>query len=93
MNIPQFRDVFMLNNLPKLDPKYDKKAFSRGTDTLGSKSEHVVNYYDSFGDLLSPNELINYLHKEFCPANKIVNKNDGNSMWSSVFKISSTSHT
>lgn len=80
MNIPHFRGVFMLDNLPKMGPKYNENAIvnldrlsGRGTHWVAySKYGHFVNYFDSFGNLPPPNELIKYFHKGSYPTHKIV---------------------
>lgn len=69
----------MLDNLPTTGPKYNENAIvnldrmsGRGTHWVSySKSGHSVNYFDSFGDLPPPNELVNYFHKGPHPTYKI----------------------
>lgn len=67
--IPNFRGVFMRNAMPSDGPKLNESAVINldnesgpGTHwTAYHKIGKHVNYFDSFGNLKPPKELINYL--------------------------------
>lgn len=69
MKIPHFRGVFMRNDLPQNGPKLNEAAVINldnhtgpGTHwTAYRKNGEDVTYFDSFGNLKPPKELINYL--------------------------------
>lgn len=68
MGIPQFRGVFMRDNLPKHPWKHECAIVnldtSRGSGTHWIaywKRGNDVEYFDSFGNLKPPLELIEYL--------------------------------
>ena len=65
--IKNFRGVFDRDNLPKKPYKYESgvvnldSKYGVGTHwTAYTKFENDIIYFDSFGDLLAPKELINY---------------------------------
>ena len=68
MNIPFFRGVFMRNELPKKGPRKNETAIVNLDDKNGpgthwvayKKKNRDVVYFDSFGNLKPPRELINY---------------------------------
>lgn len=70
MKIPHFRGVFMRNTLPKSGPHKNECAIvnldrveGRGTHWVAYKKiSNLVWYFDSFGNLKPPIELIKYLH-------------------------------
>ena len=69
LRIPYFRGVFMRNTLPSSGPRYYESAILNLYDESGPGTHWVayrkpnksVVYFDSFGDLHSPLELMNYL--------------------------------
>ena len=68
MHIPNFRGVFMRDNLPKRSKKIEclilnhDSIQNRGTHwTAVVKVEKKAYYFDSFGKLPSPFELVKYL--------------------------------
>lgn len=69
MRIPHFRGVFMRNNLPKNGPKTNETAIINLDDKDGPGTHWVayrkigddVTYFDSFGNLQPPIDLISYL--------------------------------
>lgn len=68
MAVPYFRGVFMRNNLPNSGPHYNESAIVNldGIDGPGThwvaykKRGSLVTYFDSFGDLPPPIDLIRY---------------------------------
>lgn len=70
MKIPHFRGVFMRNELPKTGPRRNEAAIVNLDDKSGigthwvayRKTEADVNYFDSFGNLKPPKEIMNYLN-------------------------------
>lgn len=69
-NIPHFRGVYMRDGLPKT-PLYvecgivnlDSEA-GMGTHWVAySKKNNTVKYFDSFGNLMPPIELLNYFNQ------------------------------
>lgn len=72
LNIPHFRGVFMRNSLPKTGPKYHETAIvnldnfdGKGTHWVAyNKSGSNIIYFDSFGNLQPPKELLNYFNVE-----------------------------
>jgi len=68
MKIPHFRSVFMRDDLPKTGPRRQESATLNLDDSKGPgihwvafrKTDHVT-YFDSFGNLRPPSELIEYL--------------------------------
>lgn len=68
--IPNFRNVFMRDTLPQY-PHKDECGIvnldlnkNRGTHWVAYiKSGNTANYFDSFGDLKPPKELVKYLGK------------------------------
>lgn len=69
MKIPYFRGVFMRNALPKTGPKENETAIINLDDKNGPGTHWVaykkvgndVLYFDSFGNLQPPIDLVNYL--------------------------------
>ena len=69
MQIKNFRDVFMRNALPSNGCLYKESAIINLDDKDGPgthwvayrKNGNNVFYFDSFGDLRPPQDLINYL--------------------------------
>lgn len=69
MKIPHFRGVYMRNSLPSTGPKFNEAAILNLDDTTGPgthwtayrKNGTNVTYFDSYGSLKPPKELINYL--------------------------------
>lgn len=68
--IPHFRNVYMRDNLPNKARKYEcgiinlDNVNGPGTHWVAyKKSGNVVQYYDSFGNLNPPNEVIRYFGK------------------------------
>lgn len=72
MKIPHFRGVFMRNSLPGVGPKVKEAAVINLDDATGPGTHWVayrkngrdVTYFDSFGNLKPPKELIKYLGVE-----------------------------
>lgn len=70
LKIPSFRGVFMRNALPN-KPKVNECAIINLDNYEGSgthwvaykKKKNIVNYFDSFGDLRPPQELVRYFDK------------------------------
>lgn len=70
MKIPHFRGVFMRNDLPKSGPRKNESAIINLDDKDGPGTHWVaykkrtddVTYFDSFGDLQPPQDLIKYLN-------------------------------
>lgn len=69
--IPHFRGVFMRNTLPKKPSKREcgivNLDISSGSGThwvAYFKNGAFIEYYDSFGNLMPPIEIINYLGKK-----------------------------
>lgn len=68
-DIPHFRGVFMRNDLPRSGPHYRESAIinlddkeGRGTHWVAyRKRGRATTYFDSFGDLRPPRELMEYL--------------------------------
>lgn len=67
LNIPNFRNVYMRDNLPKKPYKYESAIINldssngSGTHWVGYKKEdNRVTYFDSFGNLPPCPELIKY---------------------------------
>lgn len=69
MNIPYFRGVFMRNALPNSGPRKRECAIINLDDKNGPGTHWVaykktgddVIYFDSFGDLQPPRDLMEYL--------------------------------
>lgn len=69
MKIPHFRGVFVRNALPTDGPKFKETAVTNLDDKNGPGTHWVayrklgedVVYFDSFGNLKPPKELIEYL--------------------------------
>lgn len=69
LKIPHFRGVFMRNALPKHGPRKYESAIVNLDDADGpgthwvayKKRNNEVMYFDSFGNLQPPLELVNYL--------------------------------
>lgn len=70
MDIPHFRGVFMRNNLPATGPWYNESAIVN-LDDFQNKGTHwvcyhkrgsEVIYFDSFGDLRPPIDLMLYFN-------------------------------
>lgn len=69
LKIPNFRGVFMRNDLPKSGPKKYESSIINLDDKDGpgthwvayKKKNNEVIYFDSFGDLGPPEELKKYL--------------------------------
>lgn len=70
-HIPNFRDVFMRDALPKGKPRYSESGVVNIDDSSNpgthwvayKKTGNRVQYYDSFGDLSPPIELVIYLRR------------------------------
>lgn len=67
-HISHFRGVFMRDNLPKKPLKYEcgivnlDNSSGSGTHWVAYyKKNSIVKYFDSFGNLQPPVEIINYL--------------------------------
>lgn len=67
-NIPHFRGVFMRDHLPKQPQKYEcgivnlDESSGLGTHWVAyCKKDNKIEYFDSFGNLQPPLEIINYL--------------------------------
>ena len=68
MNIANFRGVYMRNNLPKNRPYKKETAIINldNKDSIGThwvcykKINNQIKYFDSFGNLKPPQELIHY---------------------------------
>lgn len=69
MKIPHFRGVYMRNALPEDGPRKYESAIVNLDDKDGpgthwvayAKKNKKVMYFDSFGDLQPPSDLIKYL--------------------------------
>lgn len=69
LNVPNFKGVFMRDTLPKTPPKLNESAIlnldvesNEGTHWVAYKKRgRNVHYFDSFGSLKPPKELIKYL--------------------------------
>lgn len=69
MKIPHFRGVFMRNDLPDSGPRNHESAIINLDDKNGhgthwvayKKNGNDVVYFDSFGDLQPPRDLMEYL--------------------------------
>lgn len=69
--IPNFRGVFMRDNLPKSGPNVNECAIINLDSVKGSgthwtaykKNGDSVYYFDSFGDLQPARELVKYFHR------------------------------
>lgn len=88
LKIPHFRGVFMRDALP-LKPKVNECAIvnldiskNSGTHWVAYiKRKNYINYFDSFGALKPPKELVNYLGKNikiFYNNNKYQNYDQSN---------------
>lgn len=70
LEIPNFRGVFMRNDLPKTGPLFKEAVIinlddknGRGTHwTCYRKNGKSVRYFNSFGNLKPPAELIQYMN-------------------------------
>ena len=70
LKIPHFRGVFMRNKLPLSGPHYRESDIVNLDDNTGPGTHWVayrkrgtdVIYFDSFGNLQPPLELMNYLN-------------------------------
>jgi len=70
LKIPKFRGVFMRNSLPSDGPQCHESAIINLDDSKGPGTHWVayrkkgndVVYFDSFGDLQPPHELLLYLN-------------------------------
>lgn len=68
LKIKHFRGVYMRNDLPKAGPKKNESAIINldQKDGFGThwvayrKNDDIVNYFDSFGNLQPPYELMEY---------------------------------
>lgn len=65
--VPHFRGVFMRNSLPKKIHKYESGIINldsfenKGTHwTAYKKNGSIVYYFDSFGNLKPPKEVVHY---------------------------------
>lgn len=69
LKIPHFRGVYMRNRLPKNGPLLNEAAIINLDDEDGPgthwvayrKSGNEIIYFDSFGNLKPPKELVSYL--------------------------------
>ena len=72
LNIPYFRGVFMRDTLPQSKPKFNECGVvnldlnkNRGTHWVAYKKRgNSVEYFDSFGNLKPPRELVDYLGRD-----------------------------
>lgn len=79
LKIPYFRGVFMRNSLPPSGPLYRESAIvnldsnsGRGTHWVAyRKNGDDVVYFDSFGDLQPPLDLMLYLAVDFVKYNSV----------------------
>lgn len=70
--IPFFRGVYMRDNLPMNGPKKNESIIinlddknSAGTHWVAMRKRgDIVHYFDSYGDLTPPNDLVKYLHSK-----------------------------
>ena len=67
-HLPHFRGVFMLDNLPKKCHKYECGIVNLDISSVSGthwvayyKNAYDIKYFDSFGNLNPPIEIINYL--------------------------------
>jgi len=73
LKIPHFRGVFMRDSLPRTPRKHESGILNLDT-SLGPgthwvcycKDDNVVYYFDSFGNLRPPPELVDYLGPGVC---------------------------
>ena len=81
LKIPKFKGVFMRDNLPVTSgPDKFERAIVNLDSIVGvgthwvayKKLGSVTYYYDSFGDLPPPTELVNYLYAGITPTNTIL---------------------
>lgn len=71
-SIPHFRGVFMRDNLPSKINALNECGIVNLDDMLGAgthwvayvKHGHIIKYFDSFGNLRPPKELIDYFGKD-----------------------------
>lgn len=71
LRIPYFRGVYMRNSLPQSPPHHRECAIvnldlstNSGTHWVAyRKNGRLVDYFDSFGNLKPPKELVQYLGK------------------------------
>lgn len=71
LRIPKFRGVFMRDNLPNRIHEnecgivnLDKNSGPGSHWTAYLKTDHQIKYFDSFGNLKPPKELIAYFHSD-----------------------------
>lgn len=71
MQVPNFRGVYMRDTLPKLPRNYESAIVNldsqKGTGThwvAYKKHGNKVDYFDSFGNLRAPLELVDYFGPE-----------------------------
>lgn len=77
LKIPHFRGVFMRNNLPKGGPHLIESAIINMDDKDGPGTHWVaykkmydeIIYFDSFGDLQPPRDLIRYFDVDYVKYN------------------------
>ncbi|KAJ8917923.1 hypothetical protein NQ315_002618 [Exocentrus adspersus] len=94
LGIPNFRDVFMRDNLPTGHGPMCKESAVVNLDSIRGAGTHwvayrkdgdLVCYYDSFGDLPPPLELVHYLQSGPMPATEIKynysRQQDFNTVW------------
>lgn len=83
----------MRDNLPICGPHYNESAVVNldGVDGPGThwvaykKRGHTVTYFDSFGDLPPPVELVMYFYRGVHAANKIMYNNDRQQQFNTVW--------
>lgn len=91
--IPFFRGVFMRNNLPSTGPLVNESAIvnlddrnGRGTHWVAYKKRGPsVKYFDSFGDLPPPRELVKYLLQGPSSAQNILYNNERKQQFNTVW--------
>lgn len=79
MKVAYFRGVFMRDSLPRHGPHNNESAIINLDSILGpgthwvayKKRGGLVNYFDSFGDLPPPIELVAYFNNDSRRANQI----------------------
>lgn len=87
LKIPNFIGVFMIDNIPKYPNKYESAILNlEPSSEEGShwvcyvKKNNVVNYFDSFGNLRPPPQLVRYMS-----GSKIFYNRDRYQKWNTPF--------
>lgn len=91
--MPYFLDVFMRDNLPSSGPNHNESAVVNLDDLDGPgthwvtyiKRGDIVTYFDSFGDLPPPRELILYLYRGQHAAKKIFYNHERQQQFNTVW--------